>query len=86
MSGTAIDGKKTDLSGFGVDMSKNVKLDCISKDQKMDIRINNEPVFTLKVLQTPKKIVGISIHFEGSGIVNELVLNNGSGPVYSYGI
>lgn len=80
-----IDGKKTDLSGFGVDMSQDIQLDCSSKDQHMDIRINNESVFTLNVPQRPRKIVGISILFEGAGIINDVVLSNGSGPVYSLG-
>lgn len=78
-----IDGKKNDLSGFGVDMSKEVKLDFISKDRKIDIWINNSSVFTLNVPQTPKKIVGLRILFEGTGTINNLVLSNDSGVVHS---
>lgn len=82
---TMIDGKKNDLSGFGVDMTKDVKLDCVSKDSKMDIRINDTSVFTLNVPQAPKKILGLSILFEGAGTVNQLVLRNNSGVVHSLG-
>lgn len=80
-----IDGKKNDLSGFGVDMSKGVKLDCVSKDRKMDIRINDTSVFTLNVPKSPKKILGLRILFEGTGTVNQLVLGNDSGVVHSLG-
>lgn len=78
-----IDGKKNDLSGFGVDMSKDVQVGFVSKDRKMDIRINNTSVFTFNVPQTPKKILGLSILFEGAGTVNKLVLSNSSEMVYS---
>jgi hypothetical protein len=77
-----MDGKKNDLSGFGVDFADYVKLKCISKNQKLDILIDNRPVFSLDVPKVPKKIIGISIYFEGAGSVQNVTFRNKEGVVY----
>jgi hypothetical protein len=79
----AIDGKKTDLSDFGVDFSEHVQLECISKNQKLDISINNKTVFRFDVPKTPRKIVGIAIFFEGAGSVNHVELKKQGEVVYA---
>jgi len=79
-----IDGKKTDLSGFGVDFTNYVQLKCVSKNQKLDILIDNKPVFSFEVPETPKKIIGISIHFEGAGSVQNVNFKNKAGVVYDF--
>ncbi|MGY0406581.1 hypothetical protein, partial [Pseudoalteromonas sp. SYSU M81241] len=67
-----IDGKKTDLSGFGVDFTDFVEVKCISKDGKLDIVMDKQPIFSFEVPDIPKKIVGLSIHFEGAGTVQHV--------------
>lgn len=78
-----IDGKKTDLSGFGVDFTDFVEVKCISKDGKLDIVIGKQPIFSFDVPDIPKKIVGLSIHFEGAGTVQHVAFKNNGGTVYS---
>lgn len=79
-----IDGKKTDLSGFGVDFTDFVQLKVASKNQKLDIMVNNKEVFSFTVPEIPKKIIGISIHFEGAGTVQSVNFKNKQGVVYAF--
>ena len=79
-----IDGKKTDLAGFGVDFTDFVQLKVASKNQKLDIVVNNKEVFSFTVPEIPKKIIGISIHFEGAGTVQNVNLKNEQGIVYTF--
>jgi hypothetical protein len=78
-----IDGKKTDLSGFGVDFTDFVEVKCISKDGKLDILMDKQSIFLFEVPDIPKKIVGLSIHFEGAGTVQHVEFKNNGGTVYS---
>lgn len=83
--GKTIDGKKTDLSGFGVDFKDSVELKCVSKNGQLKILLDNQPVFSFNIPAKPKKILGCSIHFEGAGTVQNLEFKNEHGMVYSYG-
>ena len=83
--GKTIDGKKTDLSGFGVDFQDFVELKCVSKNGQLEILLDNQPVFSFNTPDEPKKILGCSIHFEGAGTVQNLEFKNEHGMVYSYG-
>ena len=83
--GKTIDGKKTDLSGFGVDFQDFVELKCVSKNGQLEILLDNQPVFSFNIPDDPKKILGCSIHFEGAGTVQNLEFKNEHGMVYSYG-
>lgn len=78
------DGKKNDLSGFGVDFSDYVDLKCISKNQKLDVSIDGRLVFSTEVPKVPKKIIGISIHLEGAGSVRNVILRKEHNPVYAF--
>ncbi len=78
-----IDGKITDLSAFGVDFSEYVQLKCVSKNQKLDISINDKTAFSFDVPESPGKIVGISIYFEGSGSVKNVELKKKDEVVYA---
>lgn len=82
--GEQIDGKKADLSGFGVDFSNYVQLKCISKYQKMDILVDNKKVFSFEVPENRKKIIGINILFEGAGSVENVTFSNKIGIVYDF--
>ncbi|MEM8510673.1 MAG: hypothetical protein AAF717_22770, partial [Bacteroidota bacterium] len=83
--GKTIDGKKTDLSGFGVDFQDFVELKCISKNGQLEILLDNQPIFSFNIPDEPKKILGCSIHFEGAGTIQNLEFKNEQGMVYSYG-
>ncbi|NHF57997.1 hypothetical protein FK220_001505 [Flavobacteriaceae bacterium TP-CH-4] len=78
----SVDGKKTDLSGFGVDFKKAATLECIAENGQLDILVNNRLAYTFKVPGQAKKIVGIKIHFEGTGSVYHLRLGNKGNTLY----
>ncbi len=78
-----IDGRKTDLSAFGVDFSNRATVRCVSENQKLSIFVNDRLAYVFKVPETPKKIVGVRIQFEGTGIVELVRLDNEQGAVYS---
>jgi hypothetical protein len=69
-------GKQQDLSGFGVDFSKFVKVRIESKNGKANIFINDKPAYTVtgQILKT--KIVGVDFEFEGAGSVDYVRLSN----------
>ncbi|WP_209402709.1 hypothetical protein [Pseudozobellia sp. WGM2] len=80
--GQFIDGKKTDLSAFGVDFSDSVQLQLLSKDGELQIFVNDHLAYQMQVLETPAKIRGISLHFEGTGRVEQVELSNTKNLVY----
>ena len=69
-----ISGKTNDLSGFGVDFSKDVKLNCETKNQHIKLSINDKVVYTGDFKQSIGKIVGTQIKFNGTGVVRYLVM------------
>lgn len=77
-----VNGKKNDLSGFGVDFNDYVNLKCISKNQKLEILINDKPVYQMNVPNPAKKIKGITIHFEGAGSVKNVEFKKDKEVVY----
>lgn len=83
--GKTIDGKKTNLSGFGVDFQNFVEVKCVSKNGQLEILLDNQPVFSFNNPDEPKKILGCSIHFEGAGTVRNLEFKNEYEIVYTYG-
>lgn len=70
-----IDGKTNDLSGFGVDFSKDVKLYCETKNQTIKLSVNDRPVYTADFKKDIGKIVGIQIKFNGTGVVRSIMMN-----------
>ncbi|HDZ04689.1 hypothetical protein LCGC14_0345580 [marine sediment metagenome] len=78
-----VDGKKNDLSGFGVDFSDFVELKCISKSNKLDVVLNGKSVYQMNVPDSPLKIKGITIHFEGAGSIKEVIFKKSEKIIYS---
>ena len=78
-----IDGKKADLSGFGVNFNEFVALECVSKNQKLEVKINQTPVFQMVVPSPAQKIVGIIIRFEGAGSVRDVVFKKRDEIIYA---
>lgn len=83
--GKRVDGKKNDLTNFGVDFSGYVQLKCISKDQELVIFVNNRKAYTFSVPYPKSKIIGICIFFEGTGSVKNLQLTRNGKELYSFG-
>lgn len=77
-----INGKKNDLSGFGVDFSNFVDVRCISKNQKLDILVNGRSVYQMSVPEPALKIKGISMHFQGAGSVKNVAFKKDNEVVY----
>lgn len=69
-----IDGKTNNLSGFGVDFSKDVKLNCETKNQIIKLSVNDKVVYTGDFKQNIGKIVGTQIKFNGTGVVSHFEL------------
>ena len=70
-------GKKEDLSNFGVDFSKFVKLRIESDSGHASIFINNQLAYTVPRHIRHSKIIGIDYRFEGTGSVDYVYLSNG---------
>jgi hypothetical protein len=84
--GQQIDGKKTDLSNFGVNFSNYVELKCISENKKLKIFLDAKLVYSFDVPETPSKIIGISIFFEGAGSVKSVEFKKNQKVVYDFGL
>lgn len=72
------DGKKTDLSSFGCDLSQWVKVRCEVKDGKGRVLINDRVAREIEV-KNSKKIVGLIYRFQGTGSINEVMLSSQDG-------
>ena len=77
-----INGKKNDLSGFGVDFSDYVDLRCVSKNQNLDILINKKSVYQINVPKPASKIKGIVLKYEGAGSVKKVEFKKNDEVVY----
>lgn len=70
-------GKREDLSNFGVDFSKYVKLRIESDSGHANIFINNQLAYTVPRHIRHSKIIGIDFRFQGTGSVDYVYLSNG---------
>ena len=82
--GSYISGKNTDLSGLGVNFENFVSLKCNSENGNFTILVNDEVAYTMPVSEEAKRIIGLSIHFEGAGEVKQVGLSDRTGIVYSH--
>ncbi|MCF3111204.1 hypothetical protein LL912_20615 [Niabella sp. CC-SYL272] len=69
-----VSGTTNDLSAFGADFSRPVALQCISKQGRIKIAINNRPAFEGPFKAPIGSITGIRIGFEGVGMVQSVEL------------
>lgn len=70
-------GKREDLSAFGVDFSKYVRLRIESDSGRAHIFINDHLAYTVPRHILHSKIIGIDFNFQGSGSVDYVSLSNG---------
>lgn len=81
--GTFVDGKKNDLSLFGVDFGSDIPVKMISRRGVLKLFVENQLAY--EFTETEKRAIkGVSIHFEGTGTVTSLQLNNSKGFGYVY--
>jgi hypothetical protein len=71
------DGKREDLSAFGVNFDKDVKLRIESDSGRARILINDKPAYTVTRSIRRAKIVGIMYRIQGTGSVDYVTLTNG---------
>lgn len=70
-------GKRDDLSAFGVDFSKYVKLRIESDSGRAHIFVNDHLAYTVPRRILHSKIIGIEFNFQGTGSVDYVSLSNG---------
>lgn len=70
-------GTREDLSNFGVDFSKYVKLRIESDSGRARILINDKLAYTVPRHIIRSKIIGIDFQFQGTGSVDYVSLGNG---------
>jgi len=70
-------GKREDLSNFGVDFTKFVKLRIESDSGRAKIFVNGQLAYTVPRHIRHSKIIGIEYRFQGTGSVDYAYLENG---------
>jgi len=70
-----IDGRTHNLSGFGVDFSKEAVLECQTAGGRISIRVNNRAAYEGS-FESIGRIVGAKIAFKGTGILKRFVLKD----------
>ncbi|CAM3999517.1 hypothetical protein SAMN06265348_10182 [Pedobacter westerhofensis] len=76
-----IDGSSTDLSAFGADLSKWVRLSCISRNGQISILVNNKLAYKYQVADQHISILGLGFRFHGIGEVRHVALSGNNKEV-----
>lgn len=74
-----VSGKTTDLSAFGVDMDAWQRVRMESKDGKLEIYLNEQPVYQMSTPSPALAIKGVSVYFEGTGTIRKVKFSNSTG-------
>jgi len=80
--GRYIEGKKNDLSAFGVDFNNSVTLSCAAKEGLFKIYVNGALTYELPTQGLEYAIKGLSVHFEGAGFISKASFTNADGHRY----
>lgn len=77
------DGKKSDLSAFGIDLSEWRDITVKVVNKKLTVFVDNKPVYSVEFTKDPGKITGMHYKFSGCGRVDNVRLyNQGNELVY----
>jgi hypothetical protein len=76
-----IDGKKSDLSAFGRNMSEWVKVRCAVSQNKGELFIDDEPIMKFLIPGKQEDFVGLGFRFQGTGSVDDVKVYEKSGRV-----
>jgi len=68
-------GKNNDLSGFGADLSKWVKVSCKSQGKKILYYVNDKKVYESELPLYNENIIGLGYSFQGTGSVRGIKLD-----------
>ncbi|MEO0572468.1 MAG: hypothetical protein AAF039_12245 [Bacteroidota bacterium] len=79
-----VNGKKNDLSSFGVAFETYEKLAFCAKNDLLKIWVNDDLAYELPVDNPARAIKGISVHFTGTGSIKNIVLKNANGTDYHF--
>ena len=79
-----INGKKNDLSSFGVGFESYEKLVFGTENGLLRIWVNDALAYELPVDYPARAIKGISVHFTGVGSVRSAILKNRKGVSYAF--
>jgi hypothetical protein len=71
-------GKNNDLSGFGTDLSKWVKVSCHGAGKKIQYFVNDKLVYESQLPLYNENIVGMGLGFQGTGSAKNIELKNGN--------
>lgn len=77
-----VSGKNTDLSGFGTNLSKWVKVSCRSTPRKIEYYLNHKLVYASSQLAKKVNIVGIGYLFQGTGSVKKIELSSADKMIF----
>ncbi len=70
-AGVALNSRNTDLSKFGADLAKWVKLRVVAKDRHLQFFVNDSAAAELTFSNPPSGIVGVQYRFNGTGAVKD---------------
>ena len=71
-----VSGKQADLSAFGVDFSKWVRISCKSNGTKIQYFVDDKMAMEFPLPKNEVRIVGISYSFQGTGAVQKVNLSS----------
>jgi hypothetical protein len=77
-----VSGKKTDLSGFGTDLSAWVKVTCHSTASKIQYYVNDNLAYESALPHKKLNIVGLGYSFQGTGSVKKIELRQADKVIF----
>jgi len=80
-----VEGKKNDLSKFGVSFDESVQLSCTADGEILKIGVNGTTAYEFPVGENAHAIKGISVHFQGVGSVKGVTFQKGDGGSFVLG-
>ncbi|MBS1530557.1 MAG: hypothetical protein JSU01_09635 [Bacteroidetes bacterium] len=75
-------GKDHDLSGFGTDLSKWVKVECKSIKDKIEYYVDGKLAYQTDLPKYTESIVGMGFTFQGTGSVKGIDLKKGDSVIF----
>jgi hypothetical protein len=75
------DGKKSDLTAFGIDLSYWRDITVKTVNKKLTVFVDKKPVYNVEFSKDPGKITGVHYKFAGCGGVDEVKIYSGGGEV-----
>ncbi|MEM6766908.1 MAG: hypothetical protein AAF655_18370 [Bacteroidota bacterium] len=71
-------GNTVDMTGLGLDFSKEVEMDIYVKDLQIEVWVDQQLAFQRTLKSSPGEFVGVSYSFHGTGLVHSAVIQQNS--------